>query len=231
MARILDIKRALARERQGEAVALVELAPGDDLPRPALGEYLAVCALALATVHDVEAARATAAKAITITSTIEAVFFGRFANAVCDVMEDGEAVQATIRRLIDESVRADFFDALIFAYRSSPEFRDRMCRDEQTPAAVGEVMYRANDGVLARRLGRRPLTLRARTLELFTPREREVLALLATGLTNAEIAKRLFIAQSTVKVHVHHILQKLDVKSRLQAVLKARALLERESED
>jgi DNA-binding NarL/FixJ family response regulator len=42
------------------------------------------------------------------------------------------------------------------------------------------------------------------------------------GLRNGEIAKRLVISESTVKVHVHHILEKLGVKSRLQAVLAAR---------
>jgi DNA-binding NarL/FixJ family response regulator len=54
-----------------------------------------------------------------------------------------------------------------------------------------------------------------------TPREREVLALLATGLSNAEIAERLFISASTAKVHVQHILKKLGVKTRLQAAMQA----------
>jgi NarL family two-component system response regulator LiaR len=57
----------------------------------------------------------------------------------------------------------------------------------------------------------------SRVYEL-TPRERDVLALLVEGLTNAEIAGRLGVSRSTVKVHVSNILSKLDVSSRGEAV-------------
>jgi DNA-binding NarL/FixJ family response regulator len=58
--------------------------------------------------------------------------------------------------------------------------------------------------------------------EPLTRREEDVLELLALGLSNAEIGQRLFIAQSTVKVHVRHILEKLGAKNRLQAALIAK---------
>jgi DNA-binding CsgD family transcriptional regulator/DNA-binding MarR family transcriptional regulator len=51
---------------------------------------------------------------------------------------------------------------------------------------------------------------------LLTPREREVAALLAEGLTNSEIARRLVISRKTVAVHVSHILAKLEMSSRTQ---------------
>jgi NarL family two-component system response regulator LiaR len=51
-----------------------------------------------------------------------------------------------------------------------------------------------------------------------TPRERDVLALLVKGLTNAEIATRLGVSRSTVKVHVSHTLSKLGVSSRGEAI-------------
>jgi DNA-binding NarL/FixJ family response regulator len=50
-----------------------------------------------------------------------------------------------------------------------------------------------------------------------TPRQRDVLQLLATGLSNEEIAARLFLECGTVKNHVHHILQRLDLESRREA--------------
>ena len=52
-------------------------------------------------------------------------------------------------------------------------------------------------------------------------REKEVLGLIAHGLSNAEIGQRLFISPMTVKAHVHHIFEKLGVKSRAEAALRA----------
>ena len=54
-----------------------------------------------------------------------------------------------------------------------------------------------------------------------TERELEILRLLATGLSNAELAERLFLSETTVKTHVSSILRKLHVRDRVQAVIAA----------
>ncbi|MDO4791070.1 MAG: response regulator transcription factor [Buchananella hordeovulneris] len=56
-------------------------------------------------------------------------------------------------------------------------------------------------------------------LERLTPREREVLALIGQGLTNAEIERELFISRGTLKAHIGHLLLKLAARDRVQLVL------------
>ena len=62
---------------------------------------------------------------------------------------------------------------------------------------------------------------RSRRLGSLTPREYEILRLMTEGLDNREIAARLHVAYPTVRSHVRSVLQKLDARSRLEAVVKA----------
>jgi DNA-binding NarL/FixJ family response regulator len=100
---------------------------------------------------------------------------------------------------------------------------------EQLAAAVR--LVQAGDALLAPSITRRlverfaphrtgPVAVHADLSEL-TPRELEVLRLLARGLSNAELAAELTVSEATVKTHVARILAKLQLRDRVQAVVLA----------
>jgi len=91
-------------------------------------------------------------------------------------------------------------------------------------AAAGDALIDASvtRRLIARFVARRPASPPAGAdLESLTDREREVLELLARGLTNAEIADRLVVSGATVKTHVARVLAKLGLRDRVQAVILA----------
>jgi DNA-binding NarL/FixJ family response regulator len=98
---------------------------------------------------------------------------------------------------------------------------------EQLLAAIRTVA--AGDALLSptvtrrviKEFGRIPRPAPPKELEDLSEREREVFRLVARGLSNAEIGQELFISETTVKTHVTHILQKLNLRDRVQAVVLA----------
>jgi len=71
---------------------------------------------------------------------------------------------------------------------------------------------------------RQPITQGGSVVESLSRREQEVLRLMAEGLSNEEIARKLYLSKNTLKAHTQNIYSKLDVHSRMQAVNKARDL-------
>jgi DNA-binding NarL/FixJ family response regulator len=98
---------------------------------------------------------------------------------------------------------------------------------EQLVAAIRTVA--AGDALLSpavtkrviKQFSRLPSPTAPKELEELTEREQEIFRLIAEGLSNAQIGKELFISETTVKTHVTHIFQKLDVRDRVQAVILA----------
>jgi len=98
---------------------------------------------------------------------------------------------------------------------------------EQLLAAIRTVA--AGDALLSpavtkrviRQFARGPRPVPSTALDELTSREREIFRLIADGLSNAEIGRELYISETTVKTHVTHVFQKLNVRDRVQAVVLA----------
>jgi DNA-binding NarL/FixJ family response regulator len=98
---------------------------------------------------------------------------------------------------------------------------------EQLLAAIRTVA--AGDALLSptvtkrviKQFTRMPRPAPPRELDELTERERDVFRLVARGLSNAEIGRELYISDTTVKTHITHILQKLSLRDRVQAVVLA----------
>ena len=98
---------------------------------------------------------------------------------------------------------------------------------EQLLAAIRTVA--AGDALLSptvtkkviKQFARRPRPAPPKELDELSERERDVFRLMARGLSNAEIGQELYIGETTVKTHVTHILQKLGLRDRVQAVVLA----------
>jgi DNA-binding NarL/FixJ family response regulator len=158
--------------------------------------------------------------------------------ALMDVrMPEMDGLEAT--RLLSDSVRVvvlTTFDLDEYVYDAlaagaSGFLLKDVSRDELVHAVR---VVAAGDAMLAPSVTRRLVAEFARQrpaprptptrLNVLTSREREVLGLVARGLSNAEIAAELFVGEATVKSHVAHLLMKLDLRDRIQAVILAHEL-------
>ena len=181
-------------------------------------EYLASRALWHACKGELQMSIALLVRSVVASSSLEPRMFAASALAVIRLTAD-KRPKRSLERVAQLILATNCWEPLLCAIRGHPPLLLHLIDiEERLRRPLERIAEEALDEKLARALGVR-LRLGPQVL---TPREREVHALLGEGLTNKEIAGRLFITESTVKVHVRHLMEKLAAPTRTAAALQFR---------
>jgi DNA-binding NarL/FixJ family response regulator len=206
--------------RPHEAIELEAPTVRDPLPG-ARAEVVSSRALALAVADRLHEAQECADTVRELSKAIEPTVLIAAVDAIFALKEHDVDAVDRVTRFEEIAFDRGALDLIVTAYRSTPELLAVLLRTSTRRDRLVGLIRRVGDQDLAELTGERLLSggdLR----NTLSPREREVYELVTQGLTNREIAKLLFIEESTVKVHVHHIYDKLGVRSRLALTVQAR---------
>jgi ATP/maltotriose-dependent transcriptional regulator MalT len=185
------------------------------------GEIRSMRALAFASTGCLEEAELEIKASASITSHLEARGLRSYAQILMAHArgdEKGELTNSLGDALSDSSETGNA-DSFVTAYRTFPDLLHLVVDSAITLDEFLVRPLRTYDANLAERVGLSPRKTYLGPSEGLTEREEEVLALLRQGLSNRQIARTLWIAESTAKVHVRHIFDKLGVRSRTEAAL------------
>ena len=214
-ARAIRVRSLVARGQFNDAVQLSMLPMGVVTPSTA-GELIGSRAVALACHRSDARAITTAESARKMTSAAEARVLCAAAHAIVAMNRPDVNLFPLARAALATAVEQHCVECFIAAYRGYAQLAQVLLDSADTRETMLHVLSIAGDSDLfANRL---PGV--GGTWEDLSPRERDVLALVARGLSNREIAQHLFITEATVKVHLSHIFEKLSVSSRTAAALR-----------
>lgn len=203
-----DLKRALE---------VLSVGPYEGLAKEGRGEFLGWQGLLHAVAGDVDRAHALAADARLASRSLEVATLWLLTEVVGALANNDRAAAAT---RLEAVINGKVYDPVVIAVRAAPGLGEFVAEQPEWRGWLQQVLTASSDTSIAKRLGL-GVPRAARRAANLSARESEVHELLAQGLTNEEIARRLYISLSTTKVHVKHIYEKLGVRSRLEA---ARAL-------
>jgi LuxR family transcriptional regulator, maltose regulon positive regulatory protein len=186
------------------------------------GELLGVKALALAGAGHLERAEALARESLEASLGVETVINAHSALAVTALTRrDHQLALDHAAQALMNAANTGMIESFLCAYRGCPQLIVCLLERRDLHDTLTRLLQRAGDAQLTTSAGLQPGESSVLSL---SPREKEVLALLAQGLSNPAIGQALFISPVTVKVHVRHIFEKLGVRSRAEAALRAAQL-------
>jgi DNA-binding NarL/FixJ family response regulator len=213
-ARTLRARLLLEIGQAHEAAQLTSEAPGEGAYPSWCAEYLATRGLALACLERRSEAKEAADAAEAMSRVVEVRVLSAVARAVIEAHE-GRAADAAHALSLAKDLGT--WDPIVCGLRASSVLADALAAHDPARSQLESLYVLSKDLGLARRAGFRTRSTRPPD-QILSPREREVMELIARGLKNRDIAKALYISDSTTKVHVRHVLEKLGVRSRAEAV-------------
>jgi ATP/maltotriose-dependent transcriptional regulator MalT len=184
---------------------------------------LALLALEHAVRGNASKASDLAHHAVKTSDGVEAKYYSRAAELIV-TRSRGESLKASQDRAVGfakEAARDEVLDVLVLTCRTDPGFAQLVAHDAVASRIVGHALVSSGDRRIVEKAGIVTAESRIKPQTVLTPRELEVLDLLGRGFSNADIASELVISLSTAKVHVHRVLKKLGLQTRLQAGLVA----------
>ena len=212
-ARAFHARMLIARGRWAEALEVTSTSEDRAPTRPLMSEYLATRALAMACGRMNDSALALVKRVTALTNDAEARCLAACAHAIVGLNEENSDRLIRAVRFVESR---GGFDPLVTTYRSDPRVLAVLSNEPDLHQILASVLHHAHDqsqAIKHRIVGLEPFA----RLALLTRRESQVLELLAEGLSNKNIAETLFISETTAKLHVRHIFQKLGVRTRTQA--------------
>jgi DNA-binding CsgD family transcriptional regulator len=208
-AEIAGVRVRITRgDLQGAAILLQREPPSTTAPQ-LRGEFLGYRGLVSAAHGDAVDAAEALEEAQCLAGHVLTTALCQLALAVVSPRKTGQSA-------FDEAMRTGAVDSLVMTSRACPDFAAGLIGNPRRARALTAVLNASRDVDLGRRIGL-VMPRELRRSEGLTPREREVYELLIEGRTNREIGLTLFISESTTKVHVRHIYEKLGVHSRTEA--------------
>jgi DNA-binding NarL/FixJ family response regulator len=216
----------LARGAYERALTLVETGWDRTASFGMQGDYLATKAMVYACCDGFSEAQKLLEASQAISDQIDGRVLRCAVRAIIAHKEDPSSndTRELITHVVGEARSTGNLDALVSAYRAHPHLLEALDRLETVDLQAVQRLVQQTDPKLAEKAGFRLHGLTAALDDPLTRREREVFDLMRQGMTNREIARSMWIEESTVKVHVRHILRKFSARSRTEAVARGNEL-------
>ena len=187
-------------------------------------EYLAWWSLAHAATSNHNEARELASRAEACSKRIEVSGLTTWIRVIL-ASEASDSADALAKNAFATTLQTGNVDAFVAAYRVCPRILMLVAERADYTESLREILRSAHDHALATTAGLRLRPEPTRNgLSALTRREQEVIELVAQGLTNKQIGRTLYITEATAKAHVRKICQKLGVRSRTEAAMRAAEL-------